>query len=222
MGPKKVGKHHDSGNHAQEQGDTPKPPRSWFWNEDDPVARLTGYIACLTLVLAIVGVIQAWAFIQSERAFVFESLENITPFPLIHDQPLTVSISVQNAGRTEAEITGANFTYLVTDKALPPKPAYVNGGSNALPHEIAAGATYRGSFLPQAFDGKVRASFPQEAINKIISGEIQVYIFGWIKYRDTFSIFGSKETAFCGMFIPSNAAATQFNTCAEEAYLTRP
>ena len=66
----------------------------------------TRVVGVFTAVLAIVGGIQAWAFIQSERSFLYFQVDGISPFPIPADKPLSVGIGVINTGRAQAILVG--------------------------------------------------------------------------------------------------------------------
>ena len=88
--------------------------------------RWTGVVGIFTGVLAIVGVVQSWAFIQSERAALYVNIETIIPNPVVADKPITVAITVFNKGHAQAFITDgrAKVGFFYFD--IPDKPALRN------------------------------------------------------------------------------------------------
>jgi hypothetical protein len=70
---------------------------------DRAMVRWTSVVGVFTFVLAIVGGIQAWAFIQSERAEIFPEVESVAPFEA--DKSPMVTLSTWNTGRSQAFIT---------------------------------------------------------------------------------------------------------------------
>ena len=56
-------------------------------------------------------------------------------------------------------------------------------------------------------------------MDKIESGEQQLFIFGYIKYRDDYSLWGDKETGFCFRYIPKPIAPNwHYETCDNGSY----
>src|ERR1041384_245575 len=72
------------------------------WRHPDHIARFTFWVAAFTCCLAVVGFIQAWAFIQSERAAIYPEITRIDPTPVISDRPIAIDITIINSGRAQA------------------------------------------------------------------------------------------------------------------------
>jgi hypothetical protein len=52
----------------------------------DRMVRFTWWVATFTFCLACVAFIQAWAFVQSERAAIYVQINGINPLPIIPDK----------------------------------------------------------------------------------------------------------------------------------------
>src|SRR5579864_3230438 len=99
------------------------------WRHPDRIIRFAWWLAAFTLTLAVVGFIQSWAFIQSERAALYVNIEGIIPNPIAADKTITVAITVFNKGRSQAFITDGRaevgFYYFdIPDKPTFKKTAY--------------------------------------------------------------------------------------------------
>jgi hypothetical protein len=181
---------------------------------DRSVLRWTKVVGVFTGVLAVVGIIQAWAFIQSERSFVYAYADSISPNQVTPDQPFQVTIAVRNDGKSEAFISDFNVTYLLTDKILPPTPSYQYPTAFAMNGPIVAGARYDGIMSPKVPNG-LPAAFGSDMLALLKEGKESFYIFGWVKYSDAFTWFGDKTTGFCGNW---RAVDNKFYDCGVSAY----
>lgn len=161
---------------------------------DLAMLRWTRVVAVFTAVLAIVGSIQAWAFIQSERAAVYVQIDGITPLPIIADKPFSVQTGFVNTGRGQAFISAGQINVWI-GKSLPEKPHFVGdqfGPKGAIP---AQGKRFSSMPLNQPLNWA--------QVDAIARGDLKLYIFGFAKYTDDFSIFGGEHTVgFCGVYNP--------------------
>jgi hypothetical protein len=72
----------------------------------------------------VLGGVQAWALIQSERAFVFPShLEFVEPLAIADVQSISLTVEMRNTGRTAAQVSNL----AVVTHQLPPTPNYDDG-----------------------------------------------------------------------------------------------
>ena len=158
------------------------------------------------------GGIQAWAFIQSERAAVYVRVEKIIPTPIVADKPLFMAMTVLNNGNSQAIIT-EGIMQLSFYYDMPDKP----------------------SFLKTAFDltGVIPAHGtrfwqlgPSEVLNwaqvgEIESGKMKVVVFGFVSYVDDFTIFGPHRVGFCGIYEPNQSVLPlpPLSECNKPAYV---
>ncbi len=177
----------------------------------DRIVRFTWWVAAFTCALAIVGFIQAWAFIQSERAF-------LAVVGLVMDggppqEGATIVrffITIKNSGRSTASIDdGAiniRFGPLPKQVSYMPAPLIAFGpitpdNPNTGPAEFT---------LPHAIN---RAD-----ADAIKAGTLQFSIFGFIKYSDDFTLFRDKTMGFCFYYTPKPTGSAPYNTCVERGY----
>jgi hypothetical protein len=186
-----------------------KPARK-AWHQE-PVSLFTALVALFTFVLCVVAGIQAWAFIQSERAFLSPSETNFVNWPLVErENPLLMYLDVRNSGKSTATIEELS---LAIAHEIPAIPSYGGGTKIAFAPIVQGGTSRRTVGFETGWGG--------ETINKINSGELKFYIFGRIKYWDDFSFgfWGPKETRFCFMYVVSkNTNRSIFQTCPDRAY----
>jgi hypothetical protein len=180
----------------------PGPDRSMvFW---------TRAVGVFTMVLALVAVLQFWAFVQSERAFL--SIANVSidgGLPKAGDPTPHLVMQIKNGGRNTAFIDR-----VLLDEAyglngpLSQKPGYKDEAEPGVPPPIPADTIVpRSTHLPK--------SFTQDEIDAIKAGKNRFALFGYITYTDTFWLFGSRTTGFCYTYSPD---VSQLATCPERAY----
>ena len=170
-----------------------------------PEARFAGWVARLTLALCIIGIIQAWAFIQSERAFI--ALDSMSIVDGIQTgKPLITSLTFRNSGKSPALDVVVHYNSNIT---LPNVPQY---GPN------------RTEFTPIVSEGKATMHFgapapmQQTDVDALKTGKLEFYVWGYISFEDHFSVFG-QEVGFCAIFDWRSPAGNTFLTCPRKGYL---
>ncbi len=188
----------------------------WF-KELAPEARFAGWVARLTLVLCIIGAVQTWAFLESERANL--TIQNSGPFdfPQKPGVALVVSMAIQNAGKSTARVVENTTNFWLNDSPLPEKPIYTSCNC-AIPLAIVGGNAIHTIFWPRSGDSRITLTPDQYA--RIKGGTLPIYIYGFITYRDAFSfLLGSRTLGFCMVYEPTNDATTgAFNSCSNLRY----
>src|ERR1035437_5746403 len=174
-------------------------------------ARFAGWVARFTLVLCVVGAFQAWAFITSERAFIYQWTNFVSPSPLVAGKPITLTNNLRNSGRLGAFIIDVNLTYAFLKEPLPIEPHYQEGFANAVSGPIPAGTVFKATIALQRNDAALILTQPD--IDVINNGTFHFYVFGWVKYKDAFSFFRAKKTGFCGVYVPTKSPDDAFNNC---------
>jgi hypothetical protein len=187
---------------------------------DRGMLRWTRVVGAFTAVLAALGALQCWAFIQSERAFV--AVMGIDQsFKLEANRAISARFLIKNAGRATAIINTGNITERVTVDPLPKTPPYATGDNTQLrvAGPITAGQERIATFVPKAPDGR-SVQFAPDLISAIEGGNRRLYIFGFIKYEDEFSIFGHRTTGFCIVYVPKSEDRpdANFDVCGDENY----
>jgi hypothetical protein len=170
-------------------------------------------INLFTAALAVVAIIQAWAFIASERAFVSVVSPDLSRVGSSPDQPLQIPLTVMDSGRSTARVTALNLTVM---KNLPEKPQYIPLTRVSLKPLMVNAPEI---LLYRASPGPWLWKLSQSEIDNIERGDERLFIFGYIKYRDDFSVWGDKKTGFCFRYIPKPIIPNgHYETCDNGAY----
>jgi hypothetical protein len=178
------------------------------------MVRFTWWVAAFTFCLACVGFIQAWAFIQSERASLYVNILSIEPFPIQPARPFSIRLSITNTGHSQAFIVETK-TKIWVSLNLPEKPDLTDVKFAAAGGPVPAGAT---RFL---VNGPLSPTLTGFQIEDIGRGLLRLYIFGYIKFTDDFSVFGPQTLGFCGIYDPfakSTDGGIPINQCANPNY----
>jgi hypothetical protein len=187
-----------------------------FWGKlvHEPVSLFTAVLALFILVLTLVGGIQAWAFIASERAFVSVSSVDFSQVGNSPDQPFEIPVTAVNSGRSTARVTGFNITVIMN--SLPSKPQYIPISYFSIKPLMVNSPEI---LLYRARPGPWPWKLSKAEIDKIESGEQKLFIFGFVKYRDDYSLWGDKETGFCFLYIPKPITPNwHLETCENSEY----
>lgn len=186
-------------NHAPDASPRPqeaKPKEAPSDQFDLAMLRWTRVVAVFTAVLASVGGIQTWAFIQSERASLYVNILSIEPSPVQPLRPFSIRLSVTNTGRSQASIVEAKTKGWVS-LSLPEKPDLADINFRAIGGLVPAGGT---RFF---VNGPLNPALTGFQIEDIGRGVLNLYIFGYIKFTDDFSVFSTRTLGFCGIYNPS-------------------
>jgi hypothetical protein len=162
----------------------------------DRITRFTFWVAIFTACLFITAFVQTWAFIQSERATLFFQVTTIVPFPFVADTPMTLQVNVTNAGRTQAFITAEKIAIHLG--GLPREPEYPIADLYRAKGPVPAGSTRH------IFMGPTIRLLTSSEISEINGGHTQLYVYGFAKFTDDFSILGSREVGFCVVYNPDD------------------
>jgi hypothetical protein len=209
-------RHQPQRRYAKEKAQSDQPPRRrGFWGRlvDEPVALFTAVLALFTIVLTVVGGIQAWAFIASERAFVSITSPDLSRIATAPDQPFEIPLVAVDSGRSTARVTAFNVTLMTS---LPAKPQYVPISHFSIKPLMVNTPEI---LLYRAKPGPWLWKLSKPEIDKIENGDQQLFVFGYVKYRDDYSLWGDKETGFCFLYIPKPIAPNwHYETCDNEGY----
>jgi len=178
---------------------------------DLAMLRWTRVVGFFTAVLALVGLIQAWAFMQRERAFITVDDLSIHGGMIAKGQPIRVFMVAKNSGHSAAIVQDVSFN--IKFGPLPDAPNYLKLSLFAL------------APIPGGSTNKSTASFAwpdwltDQSVADIKNETLPMSIFGYVKYTDEFSfIFGPRTTGFCSTYTSQPVAAGQFNTCDQPKY----
>jgi hypothetical protein len=190
-------------------------PIRWFCKLS-PIEQFNCFIALFTALLFCTAAIQTWAFVQSERAFMSVATLNI-PAGLVANKPLEVAVGMRNSGRTTAFIEAFNVTigFRKSDHSLPPDPRYEPGA------ELAPGNVVPGAVAPinshlRGIKGEPDLVLLDADVVAINDATFILYFYGFISYRDTYSIFGDRITGYCYRYVPQ--PDPRFVNCDERTY----
>jgi hypothetical protein len=183
----------------------------------DRMIRFTWWVAVCTFCIAIVGGIQAYAFIQSERAFLLPVSAHFEGTMLTPDKQLELWLEIKNSGHSTAVIDSLNVSYAAD--ALPTSPNYSRDASIAFAPIIGGGISpaHSKSTWP---DGRP-FSLPKYDVDRIQNKSTRFQAFGFIEYHDDFSWlwFGRpRKTGFCYIYNPEGLPASSFDPCPEKNY----
>jgi hypothetical protein len=162
-------------------------------------------ISLFTLALVLLAGVQAWAFIQSERAFLV--VESFTPFPEEFPpdkpgEPLYFSVDIRNGGHVGASIVESVVAVemLPIGFRLDEVPTYPPNPFNPFGGEVIAGGKSNMVVnFPLAKGQPV--SLEAEGIEALRSGNSRLFVYGRVVYRDALSgLFGNRQLGFCYTF----------------------
>jgi hypothetical protein len=195
-------------------------------NADERVATFTKWLVLFTAILAIVTCIQVWAFITSERAFlVVDNFSAVPPEfpPKDATQPLVFSAIIRNGGTNGAVVIGTDFVLKNIPKPasdLPATPDYVpvSAGNDLFRGPVIAGSDRAAIFRPE-LNGKPMVLTTGD-YDYLRAGGAKLYVYGYVDYKDEFSLFGSKRSGFCWVYNPKNPPTlSPFDSCGTEKYV---
>jgi hypothetical protein len=171
----------------------------------DRMVRFTFGVFVFTGLLSIVALIQAWAFIQSERAFL--AMEAITiQGGMQVGKPLITKLTFKNSGRSPATDVVIHY-----NSSVLPLPSIPEFGPNFtdVPPIVSGGNTIVSFGPPQLME--------EAHIQEFKSGKSSFYVWGYVSFRDDFSIWSSREVGFCAVF-DQRSAGDSFESCHQKAY----
>jgi hypothetical protein len=194
--------------------------RGWWWAEHDPVARFTGWVSAFTFILMIIAALQAWAFFISERAELAPSAMVTYPNPLTPGATVSYGMTIKNGGKQVAIVNDLVSDISAPSAPLPDKPNYIHGAGNwpiaILPEqEVPMGG--------EVVDGNGRlAVVSNEDIAGLLNRKVNIWIYGYVSYRDAFSLLlGSKRMGFCFRYNPNGdlTKPASFQSCGNANYV---
>ncbi len=174
-------------------------------------------VVILTAVLALTAGLQAWAFMQSQRAFVFPTAANFTGPLVANVQPLSLYIDISNSGESAAKIE--DLTAFVTHH-LAPRPQYDEG---PLRIKVASPPIPAGGTLRRILH--FGEPWGEDTTSAVKGGTMRFYMYGRINYRDDYSLglgalgLGVRQSDFCFVYVPNvDPGKAVFRNCPEPVY----
>jgi hypothetical protein len=156
-----------------------------------------------TAVLCVIGGVQLWAFVQSERAYLTFTNFNFIG-GLTANRSLTLLFNAKNSGKSAAEIRNISVTTIATSTGLT-YPLKYDKLLEIATNPIEAGATSSQIYVGKNIDGSLFVMHPI-TVADIAAGRAKLFVYGFADYEDDFSIFGSHRTHFCYLYLPERSA----------------
>lgn len=178
----------------------------------EPIDRFTRLVAWFTGGLVLIGGLNVWAFIQSEKSFLSVKFD---PLGLEAGKPIEIGLTIHNSGHSEAMVM--NFiTNLHLNKTLPQVPDYRTNTDPIISPPIERDGTTKITFSPIVGIQAVAAS--EDQVRALNSRQLNLYVFGFIRYKDAFTPFGS-TVGFCAVYKPPHGSIPPtWETCQENSY----
>ena len=175
--------------------------KSRFWLlHPDPIVNLTGWIATFTGLLLLVGVIQAWAYIQRERSVVSVASVKLTTNSFVANLPFSYIITYRNTGGVAAQPISL-FVGSRTHE-LPGPMKYLIGKTDLPNFIIPSGQEIQQVYTLPEIDGLPR-TLSEDQVKMLESGQVRVFVYGQMRYVDSFNIFNfwPAKTQFCYEYV---------------------
>ena len=172
-----------------------------------------------TFLLLIVGAVQAWAFVQSERASLTLSATQFSA-GLAAGKPFMITFEVKNGGKSTAQIDKFQpVTYFAFgNKRLPPMPQYGQSAEVAM-SQILPGGNNRIVLRVREPIKNELLILTKDVADGIANGTIGLYLFGRVVYKDDYSrVFGTHVLGYCFWYDPNTTDSIRFPSCDEPAY----
>jgi hypothetical protein len=192
----------------------------------DRMVRFTFWVAAFTFCLAGVGFFQAWAFIQSERAFVGLDAIQLLDGDFIPDAPLRYALVFKNSGKATAFIDEVVTVTPISPPrySIPREPAYLmlpdqmTGPRVGALGAIVAGGTF--NYVREVFviDGSQPLVLHDWEVGLLKTGQSMLRIYGYLSYSDDFTFLRNRVTGFCFYYDYRFKQKPTFDTCTEPAY----
>jgi hypothetical protein len=173
-----------------------------------------------TAILCVIGTVQVWTFIASERPFVSVSQIQIAGGELKAEVPLVFIIGVKNSGKETAFVVDSRNIV----RTQPDLPLY-RGLKRDMVETTAKGPIVAGDTnsiisRPTNKNGQPIV-LAQKQIDQLAIGDQHLWIIGYITYKDLFPIFGATNTTgYCFVYNPKPADGRlgNFDRCGDEEY----
>lgn len=194
---------------------TANPEQDWPREHSEKLVRFNGGLLAATVGLVILGGMQFWGLYASQRGFLHLESLSLKSLP-VGGKP-TAWAGIRNSGKSTAFVSNGNVSwkFLSRNIELPKVPEYFAGD---------AGDSLSGPFVPEEtigvewISGLDVKSATQQLVDDIKSGDVLIYIYGYITYRDTFKLF-SHTSKFCGVYDAKTPLSdNQFSRCKNKNY----
>jgi hypothetical protein len=181
--------------------------------------RWTRVVGVFTAVLAALGAIQCWAFIQSERAFIAPAAFRLTTDELKPNVPVVLNLEIKNSGKSTGFVKELNITtwFYEKSRSLPDEPKYLKG-RDISPGPIVAGTAYKVRFEIGGLNSAPQLILTDADVGRIKDGRLRLFLVGFISYVDDFTIYGERRLGFCAVYNPDGDSSTRFDSCPNKGY----
>jgi hypothetical protein len=131
----------------------------------------------------------------------------------IAEGPITILMTIRNAGKQTGFIEDANATAWTT-KTLPEVPPYAKGGLITLHGPWTSGVAYSATLKPAR--DKIPVVLNAGDVKLLADGDARLFVFGYLTYRDRYSfLLGTTTLGFCGVY---NLSGNQFENSGSSSY----
>jgi len=203
------------------QGDEVSRLEQQMGRSERGMLRSTVVTAVFTGVLTLLAFIQAYSFIESERAFlILEDLRFLHVEPTSEPDGYDLILKVKNVGKHTAIVSEFDLRpgFFVIHKTLPDVPPYDGAKIDTLippvgPDEIK-------TINAHAIVKPSKNISDADRLAGVLSGDVPLRVFGFIEYDIGYPSFRSGKLGFCQEYVPISRRKNgpPFETCNHPAY----
>jgi hypothetical protein len=181
--------------------------------------KLTALVTVVfTGILAFSTALQVWAFVKSERAFVYIDQISVEAQRISSAHPLLLLFQIKNSGRAAGFVVDSSTDLHLGTDPLPRIPPYTHSGDTIKGPVVPSGTMYATSH--PRLDGR-EFTIPQDWVDAINGGTMRLFVFGYLTYRDEFSfLLGQTVIGYCYVLDPTrDPNVNLFNSCDRDEYI---
>ena len=181
--------------------------------------RWTRIVGVFTAVLAVVGSLQWWSFVRSERPFLGVSGIYIVGNEFKPGEPVAFVIEIQNAGKSTAYITNSAILF-----RLQGHPSLDSGLDTTFEKTGASGPVLAGStirIISRPVENHAPVILTQDEINRLNNRNGYLWVIGKISYSDELWFPGGNTTfGYCFSYahVTQRSGLSNFVRCGNSEY----
>jgi hypothetical protein len=221
MGSDGASEGNEATNSAKNNDFSPQKTGAFKWFKSlVPIDKFTFLVAIFTFFLVVIGFTQLWAFIQSERATIAIKQIKIDAFPANGSDPFEFTVSMKDAGKGSATILKSNTALvIIAATATLPDPPHYFGTDVSRRAVVASGDSYEESiFLKPTNAGGEPVPWNKDMAKAVAVGSNRFYVYGYLEYRDDFSLFNNRITGFCAVYSQNTPKTGVMTGCGADGY----
>lgn len=193
----------------------------WWYRNLEELEKFNAWIVGFTGVLSIMAIVQFFAYLETERAYVvIDDAQFLAGTPQVEDGGIDTGLFIKNVGKHVAIISQfhALMEIYVVQKELPTFPEY---RPDAVPQNLVVAPMVPQQRLRVPLR-EVKAPPPiprDQVIEGIKNGSIPFRVYGFIKYKLGYLWF-SGITGYCFEYVPESkrTIGPAFRTCQNPNY----